>query len=364
MILAGTTADKMRNIYTRPHRNSIYEPATIHDIPFEVLRESFLLLINWTDLNLASASLACRSWRVVALDLMNSRKRFAADERIASFVFGLHLRSIVGLESCTIKHLTIDLLVVAKEYVDILARYTSHTLYSLTLLFEDREDQSFVCYEALDVFFNQCDGIRNLQLLDFDFGGDPESISQISKNGFSRLRQLEFADCRGDIQTFVENTPIPNVKILLYESDREDAEEIISSLASSYRTLTSVKLFAKFESSASLLKFVEGCHDLERFVFGDKRGRVELERSDIIAIASLPRLKYLEIGSCTMADNASSALMRCKGLKKLRVSFLIDPIILSHYCWGDRVRNWWIGLLSIAQIYNTSSFGVLNSTMK
>jgi hypothetical protein len=92
----------MRDIYTRPHRNSIYEPATIYDIPLEVLRESFLLLSKEVSSDLASPSLACRAWRVVALDLMNFRKIFVDErdiiERVASFLCGKHLRSIVGLE--------------------------------------------------------------------------------------------------------------------------------------------------------------------------------------------------------------------------------------------------------------------------
>jgi hypothetical protein len=54
------------------------------------------------------------------------------------------------------------------------------------------------------------------------------------------------------------NTPIQNLKILYYESDREAAEdeEMISSLASRYRTLASVKLVARFESSSPLLLYV------------------------------------------------------------------------------------------------------------
>jgi hypothetical protein len=334
MILEGSTADKMQDIYTRPHRNSIYEPATIHDIPYEVLRESFLYLFNDFDSDLASQSLACRAWRVVAVDLMNSHKNFfdGGNVRIESNICGLHLQTIVGLESCTIKHLTIDLLVVAEEYIDILARYTSTTLSILALCFVDRGDQSSDCYEALNVVFKQCDGIQNLKLEYFDFGDDPASFSQNVMDGFSRLNQLNLVDCEGDIRTFVEKTPIPNLKILYYESRREAAEdeEIISSLASIYRTLTSVKLFAKFESSASLLKVVECCRDLEiLFFYNFFRRRLILNRSDIIAVASLPRLKCLDIGIFSFTDDASSALVRCKGLNELRLPSLADPAILE-----------------------------------
>jgi hypothetical protein len=164
MILEGTTADIMRDIYTRPHRNYIYEPATIHDIPFEVLRESFLHLLKRFGSDLASPSLACRAWRVVALDLMNSRKSYIQGrENIQSFICGLHLRSIVGLERCVIKHLILDTRSVGKEYIPIIARFASFSLSSLALWFENQDaDQSSECFEALGVFLIQCDGIRTL----------------------------------------------------------------------------------------------------------------------------------------------------------------------------------------------------------
>jgi hypothetical protein len=99
--------------------------------------------------------------------------------------------------------------------------------------------------------------------------------------------------------------------------------------SSCYLTLTNVTLFAKFESSSSLLKIVKYCRDLEKLAIGDEGGGVELERSDILAIASLPRLKYLDIGACYLADNSSSALVRCIGLKELRINHLEDPTVLS-----------------------------------
>jgi hypothetical protein len=82
MILAGTTADKMRGVYSRPDRNSIYEPATIHDLPFEVLKDSFLCLTNWSCSDFASSSLVCRAFRAVALELMHSRKEFIYEVKI------------------------------------------------------------------------------------------------------------------------------------------------------------------------------------------------------------------------------------------------------------------------------------------
>jgi hypothetical protein len=123
MILDGTTADKIRGVYSRPHRNSIYEPATIHDLPFEVLKESFLFLVKFTGSDLAPPSLVCRAFRAVALELMSSRLVFVNEgERIDGFICGRQLRSLVGLESCAIKYIVIDLEFIGKELIPLLAR--------------------------------------------------------------------------------------------------------------------------------------------------------------------------------------------------------------------------------------------------
>jgi hypothetical protein len=174
-----------------------------------------------------------------------------------------------------------------------------------------------------------CDGIQNLCLTYFDFGDDPTAISQTVKDGFGRLNQLDLINCRGDIRMFVENTPIPNLGFIRYASRREavEEEEIIAAIATNYRTLVNVKLIVMFESTASLLKIVQCCRDLERLEFGDK-GNLKLKRSDILAVASLPRLKSLGI-RCRLEDNSLSALVRCKGLKELRVNPLVDRAIIA-----------------------------------
>jgi hypothetical protein len=95
------------------------------------------------------------------------------------------------------------------------------------------------------------------------------------------------------------------------ESVEEDA--IISAFATGYRTLVDVKLFAELGSSASLLKLVESCLDLEIIDLRPRENVLMLKRSDILAIASLPRLKTLDLGNCRMADKAFSAFSRIKG---------------------------------------------------
>jgi hypothetical protein len=190
----------MRGVYTRPHRNCIYEPATIHDIPFEVLKDSFVFLVKQRGSDLASPSLTSRAFRAVALELMNSRMRFVNEGgRIAGLTCGLHLRSLVGLEMCTIKRLDVDLEFIGKELIPLIARLVSHTLSSLCLC-SDAFDMSSECYDALGIFFEQCDGIRNLRLELFDFGDNPVAIPQNVKDGFNRVNQLNLIMCQRNIR--------------------------------------------------------------------------------------------------------------------------------------------------------------------
>jgi hypothetical protein len=67
----------------------------------------------------------------------------------------------------------------------------------------------------------------------------------------------------------------------------------------------------KFVCFAS--QVVECCRELERLDFGDKGDLLILERSDILAIASLPRLKSLKINNCDIVDGNLSALSRVEG---------------------------------------------------
>jgi len=167
----------------------INEPATIHYIPFEVLRDSLVYLIKQFGPDLASPSLTCRAWRAVALELMNSRKRFVEDEvNVEGFICGLHLRSFVEFEMFSIKYLVISLKRAGKECIQLIARAVGPTLSSLIIDCLDKTSPE--CYEALGVFFEQCDGIRNLRLVNFDFGDDPVAFSRDIKEGFGRLSHL------------------------------------------------------------------------------------------------------------------------------------------------------------------------------
>jgi hypothetical protein len=119
--------------------------------------------------------------------------------------------------------------------------------------------------------------------------------------------------CGGDIRMFVENAPIRELEKLNF--DDIDDVEIVMAMTENYPALTNIDICVK--SSDSILKIVEFYRDLESLSF-DGDG-FELGRSDIEAIASLPRLKFLDLGFCKMTNEAISALSGCRKLKKLRL---------------------------------------------
>jgi hypothetical protein len=191
--------------YARKQRASIYHHATIDDLPFEVLRESFLYL---EPADLVSPSRANRSWRPTAQDVQQSR--FVVEKEDYSLLCGIQLTRIAfGYDAYSIKHLVIDLYSVNRNYIPILARLVSPTLRTLDLDYFGVETSSH--YVALDQFFSQCDGIRNLKLNYFDFGDNPSNISQTIKEGFYQLSQLSLYGCFGDLRMFVVSVPIPNL---------------------------------------------------------------------------------------------------------------------------------------------------------
>jgi hypothetical protein len=68
--------------------------------------------------------------------------------------------------------------------------------------------------------------------------------------------------------------------------------------------------------------------ELNSISFGNRVGRLILERSDIRTITSLSRLQSLKIYRCDMSDDAFSALVRIKGLSTIRIAHLVDPAVL------------------------------------
>jgi hypothetical protein len=117
----------------------------------------------------------------------------------------------------------------------------------------------------------------------------------------------------------VDRSPIHNLEFLRYFSVRDSAEEseIISSLAIKCRSLKSLLLKVKLDSSVSLLKIVECCRGLNEFAIWNDGGSLYLGLADFKAIASLPLLNHLQIDDCEITNDALSPLARCRGLKRL-----------------------------------------------
>jgi hypothetical protein len=304
--------------YARKQRASIYHSATIDDLPFEVLREAFLYL---EPEDLVSPSFVNRSWRPAAQDVQRTQLKFKNGEKRldANLMCGIQLTRIVfGYKSFSIKHLVIDLRFVKRAHIPILTRLVSPTLYTLEINFS-RDEESESSYAILDQFFSQCQGIRNLKLTSFNFGDESASISQTIKDGFNRLSQLNLLCCAGDLRMFVVSVPIPNLRSFgnVYFGVEGD-EDIVSAVAISCPMIKRLHLDDYYDSSTTLLKFVECCRNIEEIFFRESSGHdiFYLKRSDIEAIASLPRLKSLNI-DCEIADDAVSAISRCKGLNHL-----------------------------------------------
>jgi hypothetical protein len=134
-ILAGSTEETMRSLYARHQRASISDPATIGDIPQEVLRKAFIYLLPG-EADLIASSEACRAWRPVAQELIHSRQKLSEGLRFERFVCGLHLQSLVfGMRSLSIKRLELKIEFVGEENIVLLVRGVAHSLSSLHLDF-------------------------------------------------------------------------------------------------------------------------------------------------------------------------------------------------------------------------------------
>jgi hypothetical protein len=232
--------EKMRSLYSRIQRASIYHPATIGDIPQEVLRKAFIYLMPGES-DLVAPSESCRAWRPVAQELMYSRQRFDEESGIDRFICGFHLQSLVfGLGSVSINRLEIEF--VRKEEIHLLTRLASPSLSSIDLDFLSSDGilrkSPSDCYATLEIVFLQCRQIRSISLRGCDFGEDPDVISPSIKEGFSRLTRLDIDRCSGDIPMFFNQTPITNLRTIACYSDDENIDyAVVNAIASNYRTL-------------------------------------------------------------------------------------------------------------------------------
>jgi hypothetical protein len=323
----------MRSLYTRPHRSSIYYPASIHDIPQEVLGESLIYLLPSVS-DLFSASMACRAWRPVAQKLVHSRVNIDHLRNLArrvSLICGYRLNSLVfGSSSFRISSLSFHVSRFVDDPIPTIAQIVGPTLSSLEILCwgldgdHDPNVDFLVCFEILEIFFSRCRSIRNLRLDHFDLGDDPDEISPVIKEGFSRLKQLDLLWCKGDVRLFIESTPIPNLKSFRYKisDDEVNEEEIVEAVAVNYGP-TLVNLNLDCCTSVNIANIAERCPSLENLTLSLSEVGHEFSLSDMTLIASLPRLKYLELGpGCRVEAGAVSALKRVRFLKHLQIGWI------------------------------------------
>jgi hypothetical protein len=310
--------------YDRVQRESIYHPATIGDIPFEIVQKA-LRLVGRADL--VSASSSCRAWRQAAVEVIIGEKRFDNERNIERFVCGMKLKSIVfGFEQYSIKNLYLDMYRIGIDHVRVMAQIVAPILSILCLNFqepteEEDEESDLNCYEVVEAFFSSCLQINYLRLEWFDFGDDPSSLTPSIKDGFGRLKAFNMTYCRGNLMMFAELAPIQNLSNLSFDSlgaiDAAEESGIISSIAMKSRSLKSISLIAQFETWETIHKVVECCRDLEEITIGDYSNQKPLNNPEFLAIASLPRLKSLDLVNCLIDDGDVSHLAKCKGLRHL-----------------------------------------------
>jgi hypothetical protein len=91
------------------------------------------------------------------------------------------------------------------------------------------------------------------------------------------------------------------------------------------RSLKSIDVRAKFNSSECLLKISECCRGLEKLIFRDYyESPDDLVLSDIESIASLPYLKELVIIGAGLTEEVVFPLTRCKKMKKLTLAYKLE----------------------------------------
>jgi hypothetical protein len=114
-----------------------------------------------------------------------------------SQICGYRLNSLVFVSSSfRISTLSFHASRFVDEYIPMIAQIVGTTLFSLEILCcgldgeHDPDVDSIICFEILEIFFSRCRSIRNLRLDHFDVGDDPDEISPVIKEGFSRLKQV------------------------------------------------------------------------------------------------------------------------------------------------------------------------------
>jgi hypothetical protein len=175
----------MREIYFRLQRATIYDPTTIDDLPFELLKKCLSYLVPRGRIDLAESSLVSLAWTW----------RLAAQE---------HLRSLALLKQAKIESGLCGLLI--HSFV---LGFKSFSLSILNLSFKLRGTANS-CYDILETLLSRCSKILNLALTFFNFGDDPSNIRDhaILKERFYLLTDLKLVCSRGNSDVFFKHAPI------------------------------------------------------------------------------------------------------------------------------------------------------------
>jgi hypothetical protein len=116
-ILSGSTIESMTEIYFRLQRPTINHPATINDLPFEVLRKCLGYLLRRGRLDLIAAISVNRARRPVGQELLRTLA-LTNQENIEKSLCGLLLKSVVlGFKSLFITSLVVDLMKINAAYI-------------------------------------------------------------------------------------------------------------------------------------------------------------------------------------------------------------------------------------------------------
>lgn len=310
--IISQTSNKNMVLYSGCQRESIYHTATAYDVPAEVLEKILAYLLPIRS-DLVSPSTVCRTWNTVSQYLLDS----CISIRNRETMCGLELKSLVlGLGSFSMNALNLDMNHIDLEAIGPLARIASRTLSILKITFQNLTSPKY-CNSVLDTIFNECRGIKQLNLLYCQFG---PTITTAIKNGLYRLSHLELIGCYVNF-AFIGNTPILKLQSFSYHDfvpNIATSEQFINMIVFNYNTITKLHIGAAV-SSASIVMISECCRDLEQLSFLEKTGGNQLIQADIEAIASLPNLSSLDTGSCCMEKDAISAMDLCKSLRHLKM---------------------------------------------
>jgi hypothetical protein len=178
-------------------RNSVYAPATVYDLPPDVIMK-FLTYLLPRRVDLVASTLVCRSWHVFGRRLLNCK--VLLDHRSISRLCGMQLKSILlGVDALKVVCLDVKLRNIGEECLRAIARLVSPFLYFLRYNFYGMSAKG--CFEILEVFFVECREMRKLALVYFDFGNGQSS--QIFKTGFSCMTEVSLDSCVGNLPGFI-----------------------------------------------------------------------------------------------------------------------------------------------------------------